>query len=161
MIHSSGGRSLLLAGAVMLAAGPAWAQAPREPPLSLQGVLLNAAVPVQVVMLALIVGAVVSLGLWGAGLAKVGKGDARGLAGSLGRLRIVRSAGAPLGALAASFTLMSGFIGLANVSPQPSLAVLAPGWAEAALAVMLGLLATSVAVICERHLESAIRRAAA
>jgi biopolymer transport protein ExbB/TolQ len=38
---------------------------------------------------------------------------------------------------------------------------MAPGWAEAALAVMLGLLATFVAVVCERHLEGKIRRAAA
>ena len=159
MIHSNRGGRLILAAGAALAAGPAFAQG-REP-LTLGDVLLNAAVPVQVVMIGLIVAAVVSLGLWGAGLAKVGQGDAKGLAGALGRLRIVRSAGAPLGALAASFTLMSGFVGLANVSPQPSLAVLAPGWAEAALAVMLGLLATSVAVICERHLESRIRRAAA
>jgi hypothetical protein len=36
---------------------------------------------------------------------------------------------------------------------------MAPGWAEAALAVMLGLLATTVAVVCERHLEGRIRRA--
>ena len=159
MIQANRGKSLILTAGLALAGGPAFAQ--EQGPLTLGDVLLNAAVPVQVVMIGLIVAAVVSLGLWGAGLAKVGKGDAKGLAGSLGRLRIVRSAGAPMGALAASFTLMSGFIGLANVSPQPSLAVLAPGWAEAALAVMLGLLATSVAVICERHLESRIRRAAA
>lgn len=159
MIQANRGKSLILAAGLVLAAGPAFAQ--EQGPLTLGDVLLNAAVPVQVVMIGLIVAAVVSLGLWGAGLTKVGKGDAKGLAGALGRLRIVRSAGAPLGALAASFTLMSGFVGLANVSPQPSLAVLAPGWAEAALAVMLGLLATSVAVICERHLESRIRRAAA
>lgn len=161
MIHSNRGGRLILAAGAALAAGPAFAQERDTRPLTLGDVLLNAAVPVQVVMIGLIVAAVMSLGLWGAGLAKVGKGDAKGLAGALGRLRIVRSAGAPLGALAASFTLMSGFVGLANVSPQPSLAVLAPGWAEAALAVMLGLLATSVAVICERHLESRIRRAAA
>jgi hypothetical protein len=76
-------------------------------------------------------------------------------------LKIVRSGGAPLGALAASYTLTSGFMGLANVRPTPSLAVLAPGWAEAAAALMLGLLATTVAVLCERHLEGRIRRAAA
>ena len=39
--------------------------------------------------------------------------------------------------------------------------VLAPGLAEAALAVMLGLMASCVAVICERDLEARIRRAAA
>ena len=45
--------------------------------------------------------------------------------------------------------------------PAPSISVMAPGWAEAALAVMLGLLATTIAVTCERHLEARIRRAAA
>ena len=68
----------------------------------------------------------------------------------------MRSGGAPLGALGASYVLFAGFMGIANVRPTPSVAVLAPGWAEAALAVMLGLLATTVGVLCERHLEARI-----
>ena len=83
------------------------------------------------------------------------------LAGALGRLRIVRSGATPLGLLAASYIIFSGFLGMANVRPAPTLTVLAPGLAEAALAVMLGLLATVIAVVCERHLEGRIRRAAA
>jgi hypothetical protein len=82
------------------------------------------------------------------------------LRAALWLLRIVRSGGAPLGALAASYILMCMFIGMANVRPAPSLSVLAPGWAEASMALMLGLLATTVAVLCERHLAGRIRAAA-
>jgi hypothetical protein len=109
----------------------------------------------------LILGALAALAVWATSLGKVGTGDAKGLAGALGRLRIVRSGGAPLGLLAASYTLMSAFIGTANVRPAPTLTIFAPGLAEAAMGVVLGLLATTVAVVCERHLEGRMRRAAA
>jgi hypothetical protein len=129
--------------------------------LSVGDVFADAAPEVQLVFALLLASTAAALVVWGASFGKVGKADAKGLAGALGRLRIVRSGGIPLGALAASYTLFSGFLGMANVRPTPSLSVLAPGWAEAALAVMLGLLATTVAVLCERHLEGRIRRAAA
>src|SRR4029453_10417605 len=109
----------------------------------------------------LLVSVAAALAIWAMNVAKVGQADAKRLAGALGRLRVVRSAATPLGFLAASYTLFAGFLGIANVRPAPSISVMAPGWAEAALAVMLGLLATTVAVACERHLEARIRRAAA
>lgn len=124
-------------------------------------VFSDAAIPVQAAFAVLLASVIAAVAIWAMGLPKVGQADAKGLAGALGRLRIVRSGAAPLGFLAASYTLFSGFLGMANVRPTPTLAVLAPGWAEAALAVMLGLLATFVAVVCERHLEGRIRRAAA
>ncbi len=147
----------------VVASGPAagYQVVPAAERLTLFRVLANATPTVQLVMVLLIAATLVAVVIWAASLPKVGQGDAKGLAGALGRLRIVRSSGALLGLLAASITLLSGFIGMANVRPTPSLAVLAPGWAEAALAVMLGLLASAVAVICERHLEGRIRRAAA
>jgi hypothetical protein len=129
--------------------------------LSFGGVFMDAAPEVQLVMLLLVLGAVGSIAVWAMGLAKLRKGDAKGIAGALGRLKIVRAAGAPLGVLGASYVLMMGFIALSNVRPTPPVAVLAPGWAEAAMVVFLGLLATTVAVICERHLEAGVRRAAA
>lgn len=152
----------------MGAVGAAWAQpavalqavAPAQR-LSLGGVFAHATVLVQGAFAILIVAVLAALVVWARSLGKVGGGDAKGVAGALGRLRIVRSAGAPLGLLAASYTLFNSFLGVANVRPTPSLTILAPGYAEAALAVMLGLLATTVAVICERHLEGRIRRAAA
>ena len=147
----------------VVASGPAvgYQVVPAEARLTLVGVLANATPTVQILMVVLIAATLIVVVIWAVSLPKVGQGDAKGLAGALGRLRIVRSSGALLGLLAASITLLSGFIGMANVRPTPTLAVLAPGWAEAALAVMLGLLASSVAVICERHLEGRIRRAAA
>jgi len=94
-------------------------------------------------------------------LPQVGKADAKGLARSLGWLRIVRSAAAFLGFFAASYTLLAMFLGIAKTRPTPSLTILAPGFAEATLAVMLGLLAATVTVIAERHLEARVRRAVA
>jgi biopolymer transport protein ExbB/TolQ len=105
--------------------------------------------------------AVAAIVIWALGLGRLRKGDAKAVAGALGWLKIIRSAGAPLGVLTASYTLLAGFIGLSNVRPTPSISVLAPGWAEATLAVVLGMLATTVGVICERSLEARVRRAAA
>jgi hypothetical protein len=148
------------------AGGAAWADAPYTlvPPaerLTLAGVWSDAAPEVQAAMGLLLLGALAAVAIWAVSLPKVGKGDAKALAGSLGWLKIVRAGGAPLGALAASYTLTSGFIALSNVRPTPGIAVLAPGWAEAGCAVMLGLFATTVGVLAERHLEARIRRAAA
>jgi biopolymer transport protein ExbB/TolQ len=152
-------------GAGLAAAGAAQAQGytvvPPADRLTLARILSHATPVVQVVFLLLILGVVATVAVWAMGLGRVSKGDAKGLAGALGRLKIMRSAAAPLGLLGASYTLLNGFIGLSNVRPTPTLAVLAPGWAEAALAVLLGLLATTVAVVCERHLEARIRRASA
>ena len=147
----------------VVVSGPAagYQVVPAEVRLTLVRVLADATPTVQALMVLLIAATPIAVVIWAVSLPKVGQGDAKGLAGALGRLRIVRSSGALLGLLAASITLLSGFIGMANVRPTPTLAVLAPGWAEAALAVMLGLLASSIAVICERHLEGRIRRAAA
>ena len=156
---------------VSLMAGTASAQPAAEaaaftpvPPaerLTVGRVFADAAPEVQLIFALLLVSVLTALAVWAMSLPKVGKGDAKGLAGALGRLRILRSVASPLGLLGASYTLFSGFLGMANVRPAPSISVMAPGWAEAALAVMLGLLAMTVAVACERHLEGRIRRAAA
>jgi hypothetical protein len=160
-------KTLAPAVGLMLTAGEARAQetaytlvAPSER-LSFGDVFADASLIVQAVFAALIVSAVAAIAIWALSLGKVGTADAKGLAAALGRLKIVRAAGTPLGALTAAYVLLSGFIGIANVRPTPTMAVMAPGWAEAALAVMLGLLATTVGVLCERHLEALIRRAAA
>ena len=154
---------LMMAVAGALSAGRASAQAavPEAERLTMGGVFADAAPEVQLVFALLLISTVAALAIWAMSLRKVGQADAKGLAGALGRLRIVRSGATPLGLLAASYILFSGFLGMANVRPAPTLTVLAPGWAEAALAVMLGLLATVIAVICERHLEGRIRQAAA
>ena len=157
--------ALVGAGAAASAAaaqpGSGYTVVPAAERLTVMRVFGDAAPEVQLVFAILLISVVATLAIWAMSLPKVGKGDAAGLAGALGRLRIVRSAATPLGFLGASYTLFSGFLGMANVRPTPTISVLAPGWAEAALAVMLGLLATTVAVVCERHLEARVRRAAA
>lgn len=150
-----------------LAATPALAlEAPYQvvPPaerLTVGGVWADASLEVQLMMAVMALGVLASLAVWALSLRKVGGGDAKGLASALGRLRIVRSGAMPFGVFTAFYVLFAMFIGIANVRPVPTLSILAPGFAEATLAMMLGLLATAVAVICERHLEGRIRRAAA
>lgn len=151
----------MAAGAALAQTEPAYTVVPASERLTVGGVFADASLEMKLVMLVLLAAAAGSVAVWGMSLGKVGKADAKGLAGALGRLRIVRSAGVPLGCLAAAYVMFASFIGISNVRPAPSLTVVAPGLAEATLAIMLGLLATTVAVICERHLEGRIRRAAA
>ena len=149
-----------LAGATQAQPEPYTVVPPAER-LTILKVFADASPEMQTVFAILLISVVAAVAIWAMSLRKVGAADAKGLAGALGRLRIVRSAAMPLGFLGASYVLFSGFLGIANVRPAPSITVMAPGWAEAALAVMLGLLATTIAVACERHLEARIRRAAA
>lgn len=155
------------AAGLVLAAGAARAEevayrlVPASERLTFGDVFADASLEMKTVFAILILSAVGAVAIWAMSLGKVGRGDAAGLATALGRLKIVRAGGTPLGALAAAYVLLWGFIGIANVRPAPAITVMAPGWAEAALAVMLGLLATTVGVLCERHLEARIRRAAA
>lgn len=149
----------VLAAGMALAAGTADAQ-PAAGHLTLMAVIADAAPPVQLVVAALVLAIATVVVLWAGSLPKVGAGNAKALAATLGRLRMLRSAGAPVGALAGSYSLLMLFIGIANVRPAPTLEQLAPGFAEAVLALMVGLCATSVAAILERHLETRIRCAA-
>lgn len=126
--------------------------------LTVGRVFADASTEVQAMLALMILAAVAAVAVWGMSLGKAA--DPRAAATALGRLRIVRSGAAPLGFLTASYVLFAGFIGIANVRPTPSLTVLAPGYAEATLAIMLGLLASALAVIGERHLEARIRQAA-
>lgn len=140
---------------------PGYTVVPPSERLTFLGVFADASVEVQLMLALLIAGAIAAVAVWGMSLGKVGGGDAKAVASALGRLKIVRSAATPLGLLTAAYVLFAGFLGIANVRPTPSLTVMAPGFAEATLAIMLGLLASALAVICERHLEARIRRAAA
>lgn len=166
-----GGVGMALAASAAMAAPATYVTGPVERPvytvvpvaerLTVGGVFADASLEMKLVMAILLIATVASLAVWAMSVGKVGKADARSLTGALGRLKIVRSAGVPLGCLAGAYVLFSSFLAIANVRPAPTLTIVAPGLAEGALAIMLGLLATTVAVICERHLEGRIRRAAA
>ena len=151
----------VLSSAPGLALAEAYTIVPPAERLTLPRVFADASLEVQLMLALLIGAAIASVVFWGLSLGKVGGGDAKAVASALGRLKIVRSGAAPLGFLTAAYVLFCGFLGIANVRPTPSLTVMAPGFAEATLAIMLGLLASALAVIGERHLEARIRRAAA
>jgi hypothetical protein len=61
---------------------------------------------------------------------------------------------APLfGLTAAAYGLLDMSIGIANVQPEPTMTILAPGFAEASLCILLGLLAASLAAAFRTHLR--------
>jgi hypothetical protein len=69
---------------------------------------------------------------------------------------------APLfGLTAAAYGLMDMSIGIANVRPSPDLTILAPGFAEAGLCILLGLLAASLAAAFRAHLRLVSGRSSA
>jgi hypothetical protein len=60
-------------------------------------------------------------------------------------LTAINKSALPLGFAAATYTLLAGAVGIANLGATPSLAVMAPGLAEALMMAMLGLLTAGVA----------------
>lgn len=149
-------RACLVVSSTTLAA-PAFAQpiAAPDAPLSVVsvaqrltalGVFTNAKPIVQVVVAGLIVATLYAAFVYGRGLV-----TRRAQTGSV--FLSALSAGGPLvGLFGASYGLLDCFIGVSNVRPTPSLSILAPGFAEAALSLTLGLLAGAIAVIGHRHL---------
>ncbi len=139
--------SLIAVAAAMLAtpalATTALATSGREP-LTLLAIFANAAAPVQLIAFLLIAGLIV------APVMAALRPGARWL------MAINKSA-LPLGFAAAAYTLLAGAVGIANIGATPSLAVLAPGIAEALMMAMLGLLTAGVARLAE---ELSARRSA-
>lgn len=146
--------------AVVLAfAGPALAQplagpdapmtvVPLAQRLSVIDVFTNAKPVVQLVLAGLVVAIVYAAFAYGRGLIV-----RRYTPGGGSTFLCAMAGGGPLiGLFGASYDMLDSFIGMANVRPAPSLSILAPGLAEAALCLTLGLLAGAVATIGSRHL---------
>lgn len=147
-----------------LASGPALADvAATDPPLAVvptaarltgMDIFANAHPIVQVVFAGLLISTVAAVAIWGVQLSRLGKRRSDGLAGAVAFLSALSAAGPMIGFFGAAYDLLDMFIGIANVRPTPSLSILAPGLAEAALCVCLGLLAAAVAAIAHRHLKA-------
>ncbi|MDR7229700.1 hypothetical protein J2X45_000763 [Caulobacter sp. BE264] len=101
-------------------------------PLTLMAIFANAAAPVQLIALLLVAGLFVSP------IVAALRPHAR-------LLRAINKSALPLGFAAAAYTLLAGAVGIANLGATPSLAVVAPGLAEALMMAMLGLLTAGVA----------------
>jgi hypothetical protein len=151
-----------LAASLIAFASPAFAAVgdlpltvvPADQRLTLLRVLADAKPVVQVVLAGLVLALAAALLLWLLQLVRIGRRRSDGAAGVMAFLSALGAAGPLIGLFGAAYGLLDMFIGVANVRPTPSLSILAPGLAEAALCVCLGLLAAAVAVIAQRHLKA-------
>lgn len=141
-----------LGASVALASIPGLAIA--APRLTLSDVFADADESMKALMILLIAAALIAVVLTGL---KVAGG--RRLAGGSAFVSALRLGGPLLGLLGAVFVLLSGFVGLANAGAPVPMPVLAPGFAEAALLFLLGLLAGVVGVVCHWIIEARIDRA--
>jgi biopolymer transport protein ExbB/TolQ len=107
---------------------------------------------VMLVMALLLLTIPAAIALWARALGRGRSAEAAGPA--MAKLAGIAAAAPLLGFFAAAYGLMDSCIGLANVRPVPSLSILAPGLAEAFLAISLGLLAAAVATIGRHHLQA-------
>lgn len=136
----------LIAPAAAILGAPALASTTLAPsghkPLTLLAIFANAAAPVQLIAFLLVAGLIVA-----PVMAAIRPG-ARWLTA-------INKSALPLGFAAAAYTLLAGAVGIANLGVTPSLAVLAPGLAEALMMAMLGLLTAGVARLAA---ELSVRR---
>ncbi|MEY4555489.1 MAG: hypothetical protein RL093_608 [Pseudomonadota bacterium] len=145
---SRAGLSVLLAAVAV----PSLALA-ASPGITLGNVFGDAAPSVKLVMLALVLSALAAVIVT---VLKLASG--RRLSGGSAYVSALRLGGPLLGLMGAMFVLLMGFIGIANAGEPVPVAVLAPGFAEAALLFLLGLMAGVVGVVCHWIIEARIDR---
>lgn len=121
--------------------------------ITLGDVFGDASPSVKLVMLLLVVGA-----LAGAIVTVFKLASSRRLSGGSAYVSALRLGGPLLGLMGAMYVLLMGFIGMANVREPLPMAVLAPGFAEAALLFLLGLMAGVIGVVCHGIIEARIDR---
>lgn len=140
-----------IGAAVVTASVPGLAVA--APRLTLSGVFADADETMKAIMILLVAAALAAMVVTGLKLA-----SGRRLAGGSAFVSALRLGGPLLGLLGAIFVLLNGFMGIANAGQPVPMAVLAPGFAEAALLFFLGLLAGVVGVVCQWIIEARIDR---
>lgn len=116
-------------------------------------IFLDAAVPVQAIVVALIVAAIAAVVVT---VKKVASGPH--LSGGSTYLSALRLGAPLLGLLGAAFNGLMMFGALAKFGAQP-INVLAPGLAEATFLVVMGLIVGVIAVICHWAVEARVDRA--
>jgi hypothetical protein len=138
-------------GAFALAGLPAVAAAG---PITPAGVFVHATPVVQAVILGLLAAILAALAVTAAKLSAGPK-----LSGGSAFLSGLRLGGPLAGLTAAAWSALSMAIGLANVRPTPPAAAFAPGFAEGAMVIALGMFAGLVAAVCHAAVEAKIDRA--
>jgi biopolymer transport protein ExbB/TolQ len=134
----------------MLASIPIAAVA--APRLTIATVFFDADETMQFLMVALVAASLASIVVTGLKLA-----SGKRLNGGSAFVSALRLGGPLMGLVGAAFVVLMGFIGIANFGPVP-MPVLAPGFAEAALLFLLGLIAGVVGVVCHWIIEARIDR---
>ena len=122
------------------------------PRLTIATVFLDADETMQVLMIALVAASLAAIVVTGLKLASGTR-----LNGGSAFVSALRLGGPLMGLVGAAFVVLMGFIGIANFGPVP-MPVLAPGFAEAALLFLLGLIAGVVGVVCHWIIEASIDR---
>lgn len=117
------------------------------------GIFAEAALPMKVIIIALLVAAIAAIVVT---IRKVASG--RHLTGGSAYLSALRLGAPLLGLLGAAFNGLMGFLAIARFGP-PSMQVLAPGLAEAFFLLVLGLLVGFIGVVCHWIVEARIDRA--
>jgi hypothetical protein len=146
--------SLFLAAAPALAAGfappdPAMSVVAPEHRLAIGGVFTHAKPLIMLIFAGLIVAIAYAAFVYIRGLiARRGQP-----VGGLVFLSALSAGGPLIGVFGAAYGLLDMSIGIANVRPEATLVVLAPGFAEAMLSISLGLLAGAIATVGHRHLS--------
>ena len=140
--------------AQVAAPDPAFSVVPLAQRLTLLRIFANASWPVKLVLWSLVAAILAAAVTWILQLAKLGQRRSDGVAGAVAFLSALSAAGLRIGLFGAAWCMLNSFIGMANVRPSPSLGVLAPGFAEATLAICLGLAASAIAAIAHRHLKA-------
>lgn len=138
----------VLVATAVAAPATAWAA-----PLTPLGIIGDAALPAQFIMLGLIAATVAAIVICGLKLASGSR-----LTGGSAFLSGLRLGGPLAGLLGASYTGLMIFIGLSNAPGPVPMQVIAPGIAEALFILGLGVLAGSVAVIANWAVEARIDR---
>lgn len=140
---------ILGVAAVGVTASPAMAADGMTP----GSIFIDAAVPIKIVMILLAVAMI------GAVVVAVRKATAKDVTGGSAYLSALRMGGPLLGLLGATLNGLWSFIGIASIGKAMPLEVYAPGLAEAAFVLSLGLLSGVVAVICNWAVEARIDHA--
>lgn len=143
--------SFLAVAGLTLASLPAAALA--QPRLTLSGVFADADETMKLLMIAVIAAALAAVIVTALKLA-----SGKRLNGGSAFVSALRLGGPLIGLVGAAFVLLNMFLGIANFGGPVPLPVLAPGFAEAAMLFLLGLLAGVVGVICHWIIEARIDR---
>jgi hypothetical protein len=123
-------------------------------PLTVAGVFSNAALPVKLIIVGLVVATLAAVVICGM---KVASGHR--LSGGSAYLSGLRLGGPLAGLVGAAYGALNMCLGLANVAGPVPVQVLAHGAAEVMMLILLGLISGSVAVIANWAVEARIDRA--